>query len=80
MRVQTEARFFFSVRFRDRLLPDREGVQLGAGTDLDVCARYLADRLAGDPGLAGVRLDGCAVEVSDARGDVLIIAFLPSGA
>ena len=74
------ARYFFSIRYRDRVLPDREGVELASGADIRQCALYLADRLRNDGALAEVHLDGCAVEVSDGRGDHVLTVFLPTAA
>lgn len=73
-------RFFFSVRFRGRVLPDREGVELSAETDVRGCARYLAEALARDGALAEVDLSGCAVEVTDASGAlVAAVSASPRG-
>lgn len=66
------ARFFFSIRYRDRLLPDQEGVELPANTNLDACARYLADRFCADSALPAQDLEACSVEVTDSGGTLLV--------
>ena len=65
-------RYFFSIRYRDRVLPDAEGIELGSDVDLEQCALYLADRLQGDDALVEVQFAGCVVEVADTRGSVLL--------
>lgn len=72
------ARYFFSIRYRDRLLPDHEGVELPPETDLESCARFLATRLRNDEAMADVELAGCAVEVTDRRGRLLLTVFVPT--
>ena len=72
------ARYFFSIRYRDRLFPDQEGIDLPAGSDLEACARYLADRLRNDRALAEIPLAGCAVEVTDRQDRLLLTVFLPA--
>lgn len=61
------ARYFFSIRVRDRVLPDREGVDLPQDADPKECALYLARKLRADDALAS-DLDGCFVEVKDSTG------------
>ena len=72
------ARYFFSLRHGDRLVQDREGVELPPGSDLETCARFLATRLRNDDGLSDVGLAGSAVEVSDSGGHILLTVSLPS--
>ena len=71
-------RYFFSIRYRERSLPDREGVELGDGVDLGKCALYLAARLRADTEVTEVQFPGCTIEVSDARGNVLIEVPVPA--
>lgn len=71
-------RFFFSIRYRGRLMEDREGVRLPPKADLEACARYLAQRLREDGSIADLPLDGCAVEVSDETGVLRTTVFLPA--
>ena len=72
------ARYFFSVRVRDRVLPDREGVDLPAGANPADCARYLAEKLRAD--LArGTDLAGCFVEVTDSTGAHHALVPVPAG-
>lgn len=72
------ARYFFSIRYRDRLLPDHEGVDLTPDADIESCARFLAQRLRNDDAMADVELTGCAVEVTDRRGRLLLTVFVPT--
>jgi hypothetical protein len=65
-------RYFFSIRFRQRLLLDREGIQLPPGADLLACARYLADKLGGEGSLGRAELAECTVEVTDRFGTLLV--------
>lgn len=66
------AHFYFSIRVRDRLLPDREGVDLAQGVDVRACAVHLAERLKDDPAISRIQLEGCAIEVTDAAGAYLL--------
>ena len=70
------ARYFFSIRVRDRLLPDREGVDLPAGSDPRQCALYLARKLRAEKVLSS-DLDGCFVEVNDSAGAHVALIPVP---
>jgi hypothetical protein len=70
-------RYFFSVRYRERVLPDRDGVELGSDVDLRSCASYLARRLQAEGGITELQFPGCVVEVADAGGKVLLSVPLP---
>lgn len=70
------ARYFFSIRYGDRLLSDREGIEFAEEADVGRCARYLATQLRSDRALQGISLAGCAVEVTDRRGDHVLTAFV----
>lgn len=65
-------RYFFSISYRDRNLPDREGVELPPDVDLRRCALYLADKLRGEAGSTAVPFPDCTIEVSNVQGDVLL--------
>ncbi len=72
------ARYFFSLRYRDRTLPDAEGVELQDDVDLGICANYLARRLRADATTADAPFPGCTIEVADARGEVLLQVPVPA--
>lgn len=68
--------YFFSIRVRDRLLPDREGVDLPAGTDPVACATFLARKLRASLSIEN-NLAGCFVEVADAAGGHVAMVAVP---
>ncbi|TDR89129.1 DUF6894 family protein [Enterovirga rhinocerotis] len=65
------ARYFFSIRSGDRLIPDQEGIDLPASADLDACAVYLARKLRQDLGLPESDLGNLTVEVTDTGGELV---------
>lgn len=71
------ARYFFSIRVRDRVLPDREGVDLPDGADPKACALYLARKLRLDREIAS-DLAGCFVEVTDCGGAYVALVAVPN--
>lgn len=72
------ARYFFSIRYRDRSVPDREGVELEDGVDLGQCALYLASRLRADTAITEAQFPGCMIEVSNGRGELLLQVPVPT--
>ncbi len=71
------ARYFFSLSYRDKTLPDREGVELQDDVDLGTCALYLASRLRTDTAIPEFQFPGCTIEVANARGEVLLKVPVP---
>ena len=69
-------RYFFSIRVRDRVLPDREGVELPEDADPRECALFLARKLRSEGGLTS-DLSGCFVEVKNDAGAHLALIPVP---
>ena len=71
-------RYFFSISYRDKSVPDSEGVELPADVDLRRCAMYLAAKLRADTAIPAVQFPDCIIEVSNARGDLLLSVPVPA--
>lgn len=72
------ARYYFSIRYRDKTVPDGEGVELDDAVDLGQCALYLAARLRADAAITEAQFPGCMIEVSNGRGELLLQVPVPT--